>query len=138
MNNKILKELDKLSTKAFLLNEIPVGAVVVKDDKIIGKGYNNRQSKRLVTGHAEIMAINNAAKKLGDWRLDDCVLYVTLKPCRMCEEVIKNSRIKKVYYLLESTTNSYQHISLDYQKIIENDLETTIKKRMDSFFEKMR
>ena len=138
MNNKILKELDKLSTRAFLLDEIPVGAIVVKDNQIVGKGYNNRQSKRLVTGHAEIMAINNAAKKLGDWRLDDCVLYVTLKPCRMCEEVIKNSRIKKVYYLLESTTNSYQHISLDYQKIIENDLETTIKKRMDSFFEKMR
>ena len=138
MNNKIVKELDKLSTKAFLLDEIPVGAVVVKDNKIVGKGYNNRQSKRLVTGHAEIMAINNAAKKLGDWRLDDCVLYVTLKPCKMCEEVIKNSRIKKVYYLVESTTNSYQHISLDYQKIIENDLENTIKKRMDSFFEKMR
>ena len=138
MNNKILKELDKLSTKAFLLDEIPVGAVVVKDNKIVGKGYNNRQSKRLVTGHAEIMAINNASKKLGDWRLDDCDLYVTLKPCKMCEEVIKNSRIKKIYYLLESTTNSYQHINLDYQKIIENDLENTIKKRMDSFFEKMR
>ena len=138
MNNKILNELDKLSTKAFLLDEIPVGAVVVKDNKIVGKGYNNRQSKRLVTGHAEIMAINKAAKKLGDWRLDDCVLYVTLKPCKMCEEVIKNSRIKKVYYLVESTTNSYQHINLDYQKIVENDLENTIKKRMDSFFEKMR
>ena len=138
MNNKILKELDKLSTKAFLLDEIPVGAVVVKNNKIVGKGYNNRQSKRVVTGHAEIMAINNAAKKLGDWRLDDCILYVTLKPCNMCEEVIKNSRIKKVFYLLESTTNSYQHINLDYQKIIEDSLGNTIKTRMDSFFKKMR
>ncbi len=138
MNIKILEELDKLSTKAFLMNEIPVGAVVVKDNKIVGKGYNNRQSKRLITGHAEIMAINKAAKKLGDWRLDGCDLYVTLKPCTMCVEVIKNSRIKNVYYIIENTTNNYQHVELNYQKLEAEEIQNEIVKRMNRFFQKIR
>ena len=136
--NKIVKCLDKLSTKAFNKGEIPVGAVVVKDNKIIGKGYNNRQTGKLVTGHAEIMAINKAAKKLGDWRLDDCDLYVTLKPCSMCVEVIKNSRIKNVYYLLENTTNNYQHVTLKYNKITNETLENNINNKMNDFFKKLR
>ena len=135
---KIIKCLDKLSTKAFNKGEIPVGAVVVKDNKIIGKGYNNRQTGKLVTGHAEIMAINKAAKKLGDWRLDDCDLYVTLKPCSMCVEVIKNSRIKNVYYLLENTTNNYQHVTLKYNKITNETLENNINNKMNDFFKKLR
>ncbi len=138
MNNKILKELDKLSTRAFSLKEIPVGAVVVKNDKIVGRGYNNRQSKKTVTGHAEIMAINKAAQKLGDWRLDGCALYVTLKPCAMCEEVIKNSRIKDVYFILDNTTNNYQHVKLNYQKIEVKTLEETLIERLNKFFKEIR
>ena len=134
----ILGILNKLSTTAFKKGEIPVGAVVVKNNKVVGKGYNNRQTHKLVTGHAEIMAINNAAKKLGDWRLDGCDLYVTLKPCSMCVEVIKNSRIKNVYYLLENTTNNYQHVSLIYNKIENKILKKNISDKMNAFFKKMR
>ena len=136
--NKILRELKKLSTKAFDLGEIPVGAVVVKDGIIVGRGYNNRQSERIVTGHAEIMAINKAAKKLGDWRLDGCELYVSLKPCSMCTEVIKNSRIKKIYYFLDNTTNNYQHVDLIYEKLEDQLLENTLKEKMDEFFKSLR
>ena len=136
--NNIIDNLNKLSTKAFNKGEIPVGAVVVKNNKIIGKGYNNRHTGKLVTGHAEIMAINKAAKKLGDWRLDDCDLYVTLKPCSMCIEVIKNSRIKNVYYLLENTTNNYQHVILKYNKIENESLEKNINDKMNKFFKKLR
>jgi len=89
--------------KSFKKNEIPVGAVIVKNNKVISKAHNTRQLKKSVLGHAEINCIIKAGKKLGDWRLNDCIMYCTLKPCEMCQEVIKESRIAKVYYLLEKT-----------------------------------
>lgn len=81
--------------------DIPIGAVVVFNNKIIGRGHNNRYNNVDVTNHAEIVAIREAANYLGDWRLNDCDIYVTLEPCDMCMEVIKESRIKNVYYLVE-------------------------------------
>lgn len=78
--------------------EIPVGAIVVKDGKIIGRGRNTRQKDGTVTGHAEIVAITEANKYLSDWRLDGCSIYVTLEPCPMCAGAIINSRISRVYF----------------------------------------
>lgn len=79
-------------------NEIPVGAVVVKDNVIIGKGYNTRERDRDVCGHAEINAIRDAAEKTGNWRLENCDIYVTLEPCPMCAAAISQSRIRAVYF----------------------------------------
>ena len=78
--------------------EVPVGAVVVKDGKIIGEGYNMREQKNNALSHAEIEAINAACNNLGDWRLDGCTIYVTLEPCPMCAGAIINSRIREVVF----------------------------------------
>ena len=112
---KILYELVLESNK---LNEIPVGSIVIYDNKIIGKGYNNRQTTKDVCGHAEINAIKEAEQKLGDWRLNDCILISTLHPCKMCQQVIKESRIDKVYYFIsqeEVLNKSYQQIKSNKQ-----------------------
>ena len=84
--------------KAFDMGEIPIGAVVVKDGKVVARAYNNRQNSRISTNHAEILALQKACKKLGDWRLCDCDIYVTTIPCPMCAGAIVNSRIRKVFY----------------------------------------
>ena len=81
--------------------EVPVGAVVVKDNKIIGEGYNRRETDGSATAHAEIIAIEAACKTLGSWRLENCTLYVTLEPCAMCAGAIVNSRIKMVVFSCE-------------------------------------
>ena len=82
-----------------------LGAVIVFNNKIIAKAFNNRNRKIDVTNHAEIIAIRKAARKLGDWRLSECDLYVTLEPCDMCKEVIRESRLKNVYYLIKKNEN---------------------------------
>lgn len=88
----------KEALKAYDKNEIPVGAVIVCNDKIIARGHNLRDSSKIVTKHAEIIAIEKANKKLNNWRLVECTLYTTLEPCNMCKEVIKESKIKKVVF----------------------------------------
>ena len=80
------------------LGEIPVGAVVVKDDQVSGRGYNRREIDSSATAHAEVLAIEDACKHLGTWRLTDCELYVTLEPCPMCAGAIINARIRRVIY----------------------------------------
>jgi len=92
-----MKEAIKEAHKAYKQLEVPVGAVIVKDGKIIARGYNQKESKTDTTKHAEIIAIQKASKKLKAWRLLDCEMYVTLEPCAMCAGAIINSRIKKVY-----------------------------------------
>ena len=110
LNISIYKELYKLVLKSYKLNEIPVGALVLHNNKVIGKGYNNRQTSYNVCGHAEINSIMSAEKKIKDWRLNDCVLICTLKPCDMCGEIIKTSRIDKVYYIIEQDdVNNYNN-----------------------------
>lgn len=84
--------------KAYALNEVPIGAVVVKDDEIVGAGYNLRETDKNALCHAEIMAINEACKKLGGWRLWQCEIYVTLEPCPMCAGAVINSRLKRVVF----------------------------------------
>lgn len=79
-------------------DEVPVGAVVVKNGRVIARGFNLRESRQDPTAHAELIAIRRAAKRLSSWRLDDCTLYVTLEPCPMCAGVILNARIKRVVF----------------------------------------
>ena len=94
---KFMKLALKEAKKAFDKEEIPVGVVIVKDDKVIAKAHNLKESKNIATSHAEILAIEKACKKLGAWRLLDCEMYVTLEPCPMCAGALINSRIKKLY-----------------------------------------
>ena len=94
---KFMKEALKEAKKAYNKLEIPVGAVIVKNGKIIARAHNQKETKLDTTKHAEILAIQKASKKIGAWRLLDCEMYVTLEPCPMCAGAIINSRIKKVY-----------------------------------------
>lgn len=84
--------------KAEKKGEVPIGAIIVKDNKIISRGFNKNNKSNLTIDHAEIVAITKANKKLNNWRLNDCVMYVTLEPCLMCKTVIINSRLKDVYF----------------------------------------
>lgn len=95
-----MKRAVELAKTAFSMGEVPVGAVIVKKStgEIIGEGYNLREDKKNALAHAEIIAINNACKKLGGWRLPDCALYVTLEPCPMCCGAIINARIDDVFF----------------------------------------
>ena len=92
-----MKEALKEAKKAYDKLEVPVGAVIVKDGKIIARAYNQKEAKNDTTNHAEIIAIRKASKKLGSWRLTDCDLYVTLEPCSMCAGALIQARIRKVY-----------------------------------------
>lgn len=97
MPEEFMKEALKEAEKAYKKLEVPVGAVIVKNGKIIAKAYNQKETKYDTTKHAEILAIQKASKELKSWRLLDCEMYVTLEPCPMCAGAIINSRIKKVY-----------------------------------------
>lgn len=92
-----MKQALKEAEKAYKKLEVPVGAVIVKDGKIIARAHNQKETKTDTTKHAEILVIQKASRKLEEWRLIDCEMYVTLEPCSMCAGAIINSRIKKVY-----------------------------------------
>lgn len=92
-----MREALKEAKKALEIEEVPVGAVIVKDGKIIARAHNTKETKKDATCHAEILAIQKACKKIGAWRLLDCEMYVTLEPCSMCAGALINSRIKKLY-----------------------------------------
>ena len=97
LNEKFMKEALKEAKKAYDKLEVPVGAVIVKDGKIIARAYNQKEEKQDTTNHAEILAIKKASKKIGSWRLNECDMYVTLEPCSMCAGALIQSRIRKVY-----------------------------------------
>ena len=93
---RFMKEAIRQAKKARALNEVPIGCVIVCDGKIIARGYNKRNAKKTTLAHAELLAIAKASKKLGDWRLEDCTMYVTLEPCQMCAGAIIQARIPRV------------------------------------------
>ena len=93
---KYVKAALTQAQKAYALGEVPIGCIIVHQDKIIGRGYNRRNTDKNTLAHAEITAINKASKKIGDWRLEDCTLYVTLEPCQMCYGAIVQARIPEV------------------------------------------
>ena len=96
IDQKYMREAIKQAKKAYTLEEVPIGCVSVYDGKIIGRGYNRRTIYKNPLAHAEIQAIRKASRKMGDWRLEDCTLYVTLEPCQMCSGAIVQARIKRV------------------------------------------
>ncbi len=95
-NEKYMKQAIKQAKKAWVLDEVPIGCVIVYDGKVIGRGYNRRNTDKSTLAHAEIIAIKKASKKIGDWRLEECTMYVTLEPCQMCAGAIVQARIPKV------------------------------------------
>ena len=96
IHEKYMKEALKLAKKAAQLGEVPIGCVIVHDGAIVGRGYNRRNTDKSTLSHAELTAIRRASKKLGDWRLEQCTLYVTLEPCQMCAGAIVQARIPEV------------------------------------------
>lgn len=96
VQEKYMKEALKQAKKAYALGEVPIGCVIVHEGKIIGRSYNRRNTDKNTLAHAEITAINKASKVIGDWRLEDCTLYVTLEPCQMCAGAIVQARIPEV------------------------------------------
>ncbi|MBQ8821535.1 MAG: tRNA adenosine(34) deaminase TadA [Lachnospiraceae bacterium] len=96
VQEKYMKAALKLAEKALALGEVPIGCVIVHEGKIIGRGYNRRNTDKNTLAHAEITAINKASKKIGDWRLEECTLYVTLEPCQMCAGAIVQARVPEV------------------------------------------
>lgn len=96
--NKFMKSALKCAEAALREGEVPIGAVVVYDGKVIARGHNRRTKRQIATAHAEIEAIEKACKKLKSWRIPECELYVTLEPCPMCMGAVLNARIKKVYF----------------------------------------
>ena len=120
----------KEAMKAYDKDEIPIGVVIVKDGKIISQAHNLRDSKQIVTKHAEIIAVEKANKKENNWRLIDCILYTTLEPCDMCSEVIKESKIKKVVYAAKNQNKSHnkEYIQINNKEII-NKCEQIIKNK---------
>lgn len=95
-DEKYMKEAIKQAKKAAAAGDVPIGCIIVKDDKIIARGYNKRNAKKTTLAHAELLAIEKASKKLGDWRLEECTMYITLEPCQMCAGAIVQARIPRV------------------------------------------
>lgn len=99
--DKYMELAYKEALKSLKTDDVPVGTVIVEKGNIIAKAHNTREKKYQITGHAEINAVEKACNKKQTWHLEDCELYVTLKPCKMCQEVIKQARIKRIYYMCE-------------------------------------
>jgi len=96
IHEKYMRQALKEAKKAYDLGEVPIGCIIVYEGKIIGRGYNRRTTDKNTLSHAELIAIKKASKKMGDWRLEDCTMYVTLEPCQMCSGAIVQARIKTI------------------------------------------
>ena len=97
-DEKYMKEAIRQAKKAAAIGEVPIGCIIVYEDKIIGRGYNRRMVDHTVLAHAEILAMKKACKKMGDWRLEGCTMYITLEPCPMCAGAILNAHLPRVVY----------------------------------------
>ncbi len=145
-HEKFMKAALKLAEKAANEDEVPVGAVVVCEGKIVGRGRNRRENKKNALCHAEIEAINKACKKLGGWRLHKCDMYVTLEPCPMCTGAIINSRIKTLYYGAKdpkagscgSVVNLFELPYNHKPEVIEGVLKDKCAEILRDFFRKLR
>lgn len=147
IKEKYMKKALKLAKKAAKSGEVPIGCVIVYENEIIGKGYNRRKEKHSTLAHAEITAIKQACKKLGDWRLEGCTMYVTLEPCMMCAGACVQARIDKVVIGAEnpkagcagSIINILQMKEFNHQVEIERGiLGEKCSKLLTEFFKSMR
>lgn len=136
---KYIQLLYKLARKAARNGDVPVSAIILKNDRIIATGYNNRQKKSFVLGHAEVNAIIKAERKLEDFRLNDCILLTTLKPCKMCQSIIEAARIKEIYYILDQKgVESYQKANFKQLNHKDNVFIDKYQLLFDDFFRKLR
>ena len=139
MNEKYWLEVLKLANKAAKIGDVPVGALLANDDLgIISKGYNKREKKHNILGHAEIECIIKANKRLSTWKLDNCDLYVSLRPCQMCEDIIRQSRIRNVYYLVDKDIKKKEYYKTDIKECSTIPFTEQYKKTLANFFKKMR
>ena len=144
-----MKQAIAQAKKAYSIDEVPIGAVIVKDGKIIARSYNKREKDNMATSHSELTAIEKACKKLNSWRLNDCEMYVTCEPCPMCAGALLNARIKKVYFgaldeksgavvsnlnMLDLSKTFCNH-KVEYEKeVLKDECQSLLK----SFFAKLR
>lgn len=142
-----MKEAIKQAKKAAAIGDVPIGCVIVADDKIIARAYNQRNKKKTTLAHAELLAIQKASKKTGDWRLEQCTMYITLEPCQMCAGAIVQARIPKVVIgamnpkagCAGSVLNILQVDAFNHQVEIEKGiLEEECSNMMTDFFRNLR
>lgn len=146
-DEKYMKAAIKQAMKAYALGEVPIGCVIVYKDKIIGRGYNRRNTDKSTLSHAEITAIKKASKVIGDWRLEECTLYVTLEPCQMCSGAIVQARIPRVVMACRnpkagcagSVLNILQEPVFNHQvEITEGILGEECSNMLTTFFKELR
>ena len=138
MIDDVYKLLIKLSNKAINHNEVPVAAVLVADGKIVSYAYNKRHKSNCVFDHAEIIAISKYSKKINEWRLNKCTLYITIEPCDMGKLFIRESRLENVYYLFEKSTDKKMYSKTNFYKIDNDIFENEYKKISDLFWKNRR
>lgn len=147
VEEKYMKEALKQAKKAYALGEVPIGCVIVHEGNIIGRGYNRRNTDKNTLAHAEITAINKASKVIGDWRLEECILYVTLEPCQMCAGAIVQARIPEVVMgcmnpkagCAGSILNILEMPQFNHQvKVTRGILEAECSQMLKTFFEELR
>lgn len=146
-HEKYMREALKQAKKGYLLGEVPIGCVIVYQDKIIARGYNRRNTDKNTLSHAEITAIRKASKKLGDWRLEDCILYVTLEPCQMCAGAMVQARISQAVIgcmseksgCAGSILNILEMEEFNHQvKVVRGILEDECSRMLTMFFKELR
>lgn len=144
---KYMRAAIREAKKAYALEEVPIGCVIVREEKIIARGYNRRNTDKNTLAHAELSAIKKASKKCGDWRLEDCTMYVTLEPCQMCAGAIIQSRMKKVVIAAKnpkagcagSVLNLLQIPEFNHQAEVEYGvLEEECSNMLSRFFRELR
>lgn len=147
MQEYYMEQALKEAEKAYKKLEVPVGAVIVKDGKIIARGHNQKETKTDTTKHAEMIAIQKASKKLKSWRLIDCEMYITLEPCTMCAGAIINSRIKKIYIgamdektgAAGSILNLFEDYTFNHKVEVEKGIkQEECEKILKQFFKELR
>lgn len=146
-DEKFMKAALKQAQKAYAIDEVPIGCVIVQNGHIIARGYNRRNIDKNTLAHAELAAIRKASKKAGDWRLEDCTMYVTLEPCQMCAGAIVQSRMKRVVIAsmnakagcAGSVLNLLQMQQFNHQvEITQGVLEEECSQMLSSFFRELR
>lgn len=146
-DEKYMKAALREAKKAYKLDEVPIGCVIVQNDKIIARGYNRRNTDKNTLAHAEVAAIKKASKKTGDWRLEDCTMYVTLEPCQMCAGAIVQSRLGKVVIgsmnpkagCAGSVINLLQMKQFNHQvEMVTGILEEECSTMLSGFFQELR
>ncbi|MCD7832872.1 MAG: tRNA adenosine(34) deaminase TadA [Lachnospiraceae bacterium] len=146
-DEKYMKEALRQARKAYVLREVPIGCVIVYEDQILARGYNRRNTDKNTTAHAEINAIRRASKKLGDWRLEGCTIYITLEPCQMCAGAIVQSRITRAVIgamnpkagCAGSVLNLLEMPAFNHQVTVERGiLEEECSSMLSGFFRELR